>query len=113
MKLSRSCIENILKNTITLASLNHRGRGRESAYKCYIHCESLSSCLRLLAVIISVLEGKVPDDGLLQKLQTETVTEDVISSLYAGLYSLLRSALRLPQTSLKPEQFKADLGELK
>ncbi|XP_058968615.1 COMM domain-containing protein 5 [Pocillopora verrucosa] len=68
---------------------------------------------KILQVIISVLEGKVPDDGLLQKLQSETVTEDVISSLYAGLYSLLRSALRLPQTSLKPEQFKADLGELK
>lgn len=68
---------------------------------------------KILQVIISVLEGKVPDDGLLQKLQSETVTEDVISSLYAGLYSLLRSALRLPQTSLKPEQFKVDLGELK
>ncbi|XP_022781227.1 COMM domain-containing protein 5-like [Stylophora pistillata] len=68
---------------------------------------------RILQVIISVLEGNVPDDGLLQKLQSETVTEDMLSSLYAGLYSLLRSALRLPQTSLKPEQFRADLKELK
>ena len=65
------------------------------------------------SVIISVLEGKIPEDGLLQKLQSDTITEDVLSCLYAGLYSLLRSALRLPQTSLKPEQFKADLVELK
>lgn len=67
----------------------------------------------LCLVIASVLEGKLPDDGLLQRLQSDTVTEDTLSCLYAGLYSLLRSALRLPQTSLKPEQFKADLTELK
>ena len=55
----------------------------------------------------------IPDDGLLQRLQSDAITEDTLSCLYAGLYSLLRSALRLPQTSLKPEQFKADLVELK
>lgn len=72
------------------------------------------SCSGLLYLVIaSVLEGKLPDDGLLQKLQSDTVTEDNLSCLYAGLYSLLRSALRLPQISLKPEQFKADLAELK
>lgn len=72
------------------------------------------SCSVLLClVIVSVLGGKLPDDGFLQRLQSDTVTENTLSCLYAGLYSLLRSALRLPQTSLKPEQFKADLAELK
>ena len=55
----------------------------------------------------------MPDDGLLQKLQSDVVTEETLSCLYAGLYSLLRSALRLPQTSLKPERFKSDLTELR
>lgn len=70
-------------------------------------------CCIFLSVIVSVFEGKIPDDGLLQKLQSDAVTEDTLSCLYAGLYSLLRSALRLPQTSLKPERFKTDLAELK
>ena len=65
------------------------------------------------SVIVCVLEGKVPEHGVLQKLQSDSVTEDVLSCLYSGLYCLIRSALRLPQTSLKPEQFKADLAELK
>lgn len=79
------------------------------------HLTSIDKALfrKILQVIASVLEGKLPDDGLLQRLQSDTVTEDTLSCLYAGLYSLLRSALRLPQTSLKPEQFKADLTELK
>ncbi|KAJ7325730.1 regulation of RNA metabolic process [Desmophyllum pertusum] len=78
------------------------------------HLTSIDKALfrKILQVIVVVLEGKAPDDGLLQRLQSDTVTEDTLSCLYAGLYSLLRSALRLPQTSLKPEQFKADLVEL-
>ena len=67
----------------------------------------------LFSVIISVFERKVPDDGLLQELQSDAVTEETLSCLYAGLYCLLRSALRLPQTSLKPDRFKLDLIELK
>ena len=67
----------------------------------------------LFSVIISVFEGKVPDDGLLQELKSDVVTEETLSCLYAGLYCLLRSALRLPQTSLKPDRFKSDLTELK
>ncbi|XP_078355223.1 COMM domain-containing protein 5-like [Oculina patagonica] len=79
------------------------------------HLTSIDKALfrKILQVIVSVLEGKLPEDGLLQRLQSDTVTEDTLSCLYAGLYSLLRSGLRLPQTSLKPEQFKADLVELK
>ena len=60
-----------------------------------------------------MFEGNVPDDGLLQKLQSDAVTEETLSCLYAGLYSLLRSALHLPQTSLRPERFKSDLTELR
>ena len=85
-----------------------------------MHCNKLqwqiqkwSQKIFLLSVIISVFEGKVPDDGLLQELQSDAVTEETMSCLYAGLYCLLRSALRLPQTSLKPDRFKSDLTELK
>lgn len=67
----------------------------------------------LVLVIVSVFEGKLPDEGWLQKIQSDAVTEEVLSCLYSGLYSLLRSALRLPLTSLKPERFKADLVLLK
>ncbi|CAH3035826.1 unnamed protein product [Porites lobata] len=79
------------------------------------HLTSIDKALfrKILQVIISVFEGKVPDNGLLQELQSDAVTEETLSCLYAGLYCLLRSALRLPQTSLKPDRFKSDLTELK
>ncbi|XP_068703121.1 COMM domain-containing protein 5-like [Montipora capricornis] len=79
------------------------------------HLTSIDKALfrKILHVIVSVFEGKLPDDGLFQRLQSDAVTEDMLSSLYSGLYSLLRSALRLPLTSLKPEKFKADLVELR
>lgn len=67
----------------------------------------------LFLVIVSVFEGKLPDEGWLQKIQSDAVTEEILSCLYSGLYSLLRSALRMPLTSLKPERFKADLVLLK
>ena len=66
-----------------------------------------------LSVIVGVIEGQVPEDGVLQNLESESVSEDVLASVYSGMYTLLMSALRLPQVSLKPEQFKADLSELR
>lgn len=79
------------------------------------HLTSIDKALfrKILHLIVSVFEGKLPDEGWLQKIQSDAVTEEVLSCLYSGLYSLLRSALRLPLTSLKPERFKADLVLLK
>lgn len=49
------------------------------------------------------MEGKETDYAQLKELETGVFTEEVLSVVYTGLFSLLRRALRLPLTSLKPE----------
>ncbi|KAK3739103.1 hypothetical protein QZH41_018237, partial [Actinostola sp. cb2023] len=62
---------------------------------------------------VASLEGKQMEDGVLQKIAANSVSEDVVGAVFAGIYTILTSALRLPQTSLKPEQFQADLTEIR
>ncbi|XP_066286096.1 COMM domain-containing protein 5-like isoform X1 [Branchiostoma lanceolatum] len=66
----------------------------------------------LLTVAVTALEGADVDSKSFTDLQTNGMTEDLINIIYSGLLSTLRLALRLPQTSLKPELFKDDLKEL-
>ena len=63
-------------------------------------------------VLVSVLEGESVDVGILEKLQLQSLPEEVLTTVYSGLYSLLVAALRLPPTSLKIDKFKSDLVEL-
>lgn len=67
---------------------------------------------KLLQMIVSSMEGKETDYAQLKELETGVFTEEVLSVVYTGLFSLLRRALRLPLTSLKPEMFKEDIKEL-
>lgn len=59
------------------------------------------------------LEGKQDEDGILHKISTDNVSEDVVGSVFAGMFTILTSALRLPLSSLKPEKFQADLDEVR
>lgn len=45
-----------------------------------------------------------------KKISSETLTEDTLTVIYSGLFSLLRRAIRLPLTSLKPE-VRTQIGE--
>ncbi|XP_033744338.1 COMM domain-containing protein 5-like [Pecten maximus] len=67
---------------------------------------------KLLQMIVSSMEGKRIDSCLLKELEHDIFSEEVLSIVYTGLYSLLRRAIRLPLTSLKPEMFKEDIKEL-
>ncbi|OWF53764.1 COMM domain-containing protein 5-like [Mizuhopecten yessoensis] len=67
---------------------------------------------KLLQMIVSSMEGKEIDCAVLEELEHDIFTKEVLSIVYTGLYSLLRRAIRLPLTSLKPEMFKEDIKEL-
>lgn len=49
------------------------------------------------------MEGKPVSPEQFKKISSETLTEDTLTVIYSGLFSLLRRAIRLPLTSLKPE----------
>uniref|UniRef100_A0A6P8J2S8 COMM domain-containing protein 5 n=1 Tax=Actinia tenebrosa TaxID=6105 RepID=A0A6P8J2S8_ACTTE len=68
---------------------------------------------KILQVIMASLEGKQVEDGILHKISADNVSEDVVGSVFAGMFTILTSALRLPLSSLKPEQFQADLDEVR
>ncbi|XP_064636184.1 COMM domain-containing protein 5-like [Lineus longissimus] len=68
---------------------------------------------KLLHMAVLDIEGKEVDSSLFQEIQTEKLTEEILCHIYSGLHSLLRSALRIPPSSLKAEVFKEDLQDLK
>jgi len=59
------------------------------------------------------LEGNPIEDNILEKIAGNAVSVDVVGAVFAGVYTVITSALRLPQTSLKQEQFQADLAEIR
>ncbi|EDO40800.1 predicted protein [Nematostella vectensis] len=68
---------------------------------------------KVLQVIVASLEGLEPEENIIASLSTGKLPEDSISAVFSGLYTLLTSALRLPLKSLKAEQFKANLTEIR
>ncbi|XP_071787508.1 COMM domain-containing protein 5-like [Asterias amurensis] len=68
---------------------------------------------KLLKAAVVLLGGsEVPEDTI-SSLATASLTQEFLSTVYAGICTVLRCALRLPSSSLKPEIFKEDLKELK
>lgn len=55
------------------------------------------------AVAVRALENDVIDEEEFASLGSEKTSGDAVRIVYAGLLVLLRSALRLPQSSLKSE----------
>ncbi|XP_065842266.1 COMM domain-containing protein 5-like [Oscarella lobularis] len=68
---------------------------------------------KLLQACVRILENE--DSGLddLSALKSANASEETIQTVFSGLLVLLRSALRVPRTSLKSETFRADLKEIK
>ena len=49
------------------------------------------------------MEGKEVNPDAFAEIQNNKVNEEVISIVFAGLYKLLKLALRIPKSSLKQE----------
>ncbi|KAG5843613.1 COMM domain-containing protein 5 [Anguilla rostrata] len=68
---------------------------------------------KILKVVVNAVEGKDCRDSMKSLADNGTVSEEQLSHIIAGIYGLLKEALRLPTSSLKQEVFKEDLRELR
>ncbi|XP_053896518.1 COMM domain-containing protein 5 [Malaclemys terrapin pileata] len=68
---------------------------------------------RLLTVVVSALEGKDCKESVRAIAESVDLSEEQLTSLISGMYTLLREALRLPLLTFKQEVFKEDLQELR
>ncbi|GCC25785.1 hypothetical protein chiPu_0004196 [Chiloscyllium punctatum] len=68
---------------------------------------------KILKAVVNSLEGKDSRESVRSIVETEGLSEEQLSYILAGMYTLLGEALRLPQTSLKQEVFKGDLRDLR
>ncbi|XP_071951799.1 COMM domain-containing protein 5-like [Antedon mediterranea] len=67
---------------------------------------------KLLKIAVTSFEGLTIEDDAFDNVSTKLPME-VVHSVYAGIYTILKCALRLSHTTLKSEVFKEDLTELK
>lgn len=68
---------------------------------------------KILKAVVGALEGKDCREAVKVIQQTTSLSEEQLSFIIAGAYTLLRVALRLPVSTLKQEVFKEDLKELR
>ncbi|XP_075040375.1 COMM domain-containing protein 5 [Mixophyes fleayi] len=68
---------------------------------------------KILKAVVGALEGKNSTESLKVIQQTTSISEEQLSFVISGAYTLLRVALRLPVSTLKQEVFKEDLRELR
>ncbi|XP_006632837.2 COMM domain-containing protein 5 [Lepisosteus oculatus] len=68
---------------------------------------------KILKAVVNALEGKDCRESVRMIAESGTLTEEQLSYIIAGMYGLLKEALRLPTSSLKQEVFKEDLRELR
>ncbi|XP_064608828.1 COMM domain-containing protein 5-like isoform X2 [Liolophura sinensis] len=68
---------------------------------------------KLLQMIVAAMEGNDIGAKQFKDLQNDKLTEETLTMIYTGLYTLVEQALRQPQTSLKSDVFAEDLKELR
>uniref|UniRef100_A0A4W3IV53 COMM domain-containing protein 5 n=1 Tax=Callorhinchus milii TaxID=7868 RepID=A0A4W3IV53_CALMI len=68
---------------------------------------------RILKAVVNALEGKDCKESVKHITENMSLSEEQLSYILSGMYTLLREALRLPQSSLKQEVFKEDLRDLR
>ncbi|XP_026543586.1 COMM domain-containing protein 5-like isoform X2 [Notechis scutatus] len=68
---------------------------------------------KLLKATVGALEGKECQALVKTVAESARLSEEQLAVLLAGMYGLLREALRLPLSSLKQEVFKEDLKLLR
>ncbi|XP_030621935.1 COMM domain-containing protein 5 [Chanos chanos] len=68
---------------------------------------------KMLKVVVNGIEGKNCNEAMKSIAESSALSEEKLSHVVAGMYVLLKEALRLPVSSLKQEAFKEDLRELR
>ncbi|XP_029463449.1 COMM domain-containing protein 5 isoform X3 [Rhinatrema bivittatum] len=68
---------------------------------------------KVLKAVVSALEGKDCRESVKMISETSALSEEQLSFIISGMYTLLREALRLPTSALKQEVFKEDLKDLR
>ncbi|KAJ8267264.1 hypothetical protein GJAV_G00140500 [Gymnothorax javanicus] len=66
---------------------------------------------KILKVVVNALEGTDCKDSVKSLSENGAIPEEQLSHVIAGIYGLLKEALRLPASSLKQEVFKEDLRQ--
>ncbi|XP_036613286.1 COMM domain-containing protein 5-like [Trichosurus vulpecula] len=67
---------------------------------------------QLLKVVVSALQGEDCREATRRLVDSSPLSESQLGVLVAGMYALLREALRLPASALKPDVFREDLQQL-
>ncbi|XP_005395986.1 PREDICTED: COMM domain-containing protein 5 [Chinchilla lanigera] len=67
---------------------------------------------KLLKLVVSSLQGENCQEAVQRLGVSANLSEERLGALLAGTHTLLRQALRLPPTSLKPDAFRDQLQEL-
>ncbi|XP_028923568.1 COMM domain-containing protein 5 [Ornithorhynchus anatinus] len=68
---------------------------------------------KLLKAVVSALEGKDCRESIRLLSESSSLSDEQLSVLISGMYTLLKEALRLPTSTLKQEVFKEDLRDLR
>ncbi|KAK6473809.1 COMM domain-containing protein 5-like isoform X1 [Huso huso] len=68
---------------------------------------------KILKAVVSALEGKDCRESMTAIAEHGNLSEEQLSYIIAGMYTLLKEALRLPASSLKQEVFKEDLRDIR
>ncbi|KAK1148885.1 COMM domain-containing protein 5-like isoform X1 [Acipenser oxyrinchus oxyrinchus] len=68
---------------------------------------------KILKAVVSALEGKDCRESMTAIAEHGNLSEEQLSYIIAGMYTLLKEALRLPASSLKQEVFKDDLRDIR
>ncbi|XP_012680615.2 COMM domain-containing protein 5 [Clupea harengus] len=67
----------------------------------------------ILKAVVNTIEGKDCCEAMNAIVESGIVTEEKLSHIIAGMFGLLKEALRLPKSSLKHEVFQEDLRALR
>ncbi|XP_014348694.1 COMM domain-containing protein 5 isoform X2 [Latimeria chalumnae] len=67
---------------------------------------------KTLKAVVNAIEGKDCRELMRNISENAKLSEEQLSFIISGMYTLLREALRLPTSTLKQEIFKEDLKEL-
>ncbi|XP_043860643.1 COMM domain-containing protein 5 [Dromiciops gliroides] len=67
---------------------------------------------QLLKVVVNALRGEDCRGATRRIVDSSPLSEAQLGVLVAGMYALLREALRLPASALKPDTFREDLQQL-
>ncbi|KAM3912489.1 COMM domain-containing protein 5 [Leptodactylus fuscus] len=68
---------------------------------------------KILKAVVGALEGKDSSESVKTIQETTSVSEEQLSFVISGAYTLLRVAFRLSASTLKQEVFREDLKELR